>query len=164
MCTEFTYSFTNAQNVDIDMLKSFINSTYNSQLACIEDSIFDSTDFLSIAFLGERIVGLCGQRQSLFYKDIYIVVHHDFMSRGVGNGLLTSFTSSSFPSILYLSSIDLLVYAKAFKLYYKHGFKRIASFKKHVLMSNSNHLFFDLSNILFFYFFHILKFLKSFIR
>ena len=137
-----------------DCISIFLDSTINANLAFLSQADIDNILKHRI-FCGDQLVGICSHRRSFVFRDIYLVVHHDF-TRLESYKLLRNFILS----LLWRFISHFIPYSYlcfCFILIPKNGFNIIARSKNSkVMMSNctSRGLCFTCSSYFLFLFFY----------
>ena len=141
-----------------ECISFFLDSTSNANLAFLTKADVNKTFEATLIFCGDQLVGICGHRRSFAFRDIYLVVHHDFTRLGIGSNLLRNFILHSSYNVLFLSTYLTPTYSSALSLYKKYGFHIIARYNNSkVMMSNCTtkgiHIFLVIltSNVYYFY-------------
>ena len=137
--TSFKSIFVSGSKLELlrERICCFLDSTSNANLALLTKADVNKTFEATLMFCGDQLVGICGHRRSFIFRDIYLVVHHDFTCLGIGSNLLRIFILHSSYKVLFLSSYLSPTYSSALSLYKKYGFHIIARYNNSkVMMSN----------------------------
>lgn len=123
-----------------DHLLRYIDENPSSvALAMISDTDIFALTSASIAVThNSSIIGICGRRRSPLFSDLFITVADDSRSQGIGNILLTNFLQNCSHKKLYLFTYANVTYASAIRLYRRHNFKKIATYREHILMMHDS--------------------------